>query len=609
MFENVTRKEWERWEGAERSFRAHPALYRLRLAALFAEGVLAGVLLLAVVAFLVAACVIAPARHVRLIVFLVLNLFYSAKTYLSILSNRPWSGLPELCAEEWPRLHELVRETAAAVGAPRIHRVFLDPGAFNASVSVAFPLVPGLRRNVLMLGYPLLASLGPRALRGVLAHELGHVAHRDLVHGGALLHVRAFWISVQLGVFTWAMGPWRRSYLRRIDRLMSPLERERELAADRAAAELFGVDALRETLVALELRGPDADLGKILDPLVRAGGFGQPGGPSPGAAIREALRREIPADKARRRLARALRSIVPPSAEHPPLAVRAGTADPADLVPFANAPQDALETVFGAADALDGAVLAFLGPLCEEAGEGARDERENSERRLAALPDDDASPDSVIERIGILRDLGRREDAEALLRAGRAAHPDNAALEAIELSDALAEADTAEEGAPLARRLEALVETDPMMRLWAEDPLFTHYLEVGAVDSIKALLDLRQHGEKTLRRRLNAKLRPTDDLRAAPLSETVRSDLALAFAGNSVREVYAVLRAYEGTGTSSCFLVVRWRPLADSSRLLPAFNEAFETVVVLAGTRALFRRFAELGIEPIPVPKRRPKGK
>ena len=609
MFENVTRKEWERWEGAERSFRAHPALYRLRLAALFAEGVLAGVLLLAVVALLVAACVIAPARHVRLIAFLVLNLFYSAKTYLSILSNRPWSGLPELRAEEWPRLHELVRETAAAVGAPRIHRVFLDPGAFNASVSVAFPLVPGLRRNVLILGYPLLASLGPRALRGVLAHELGHVAHRDLVHGGALLHVRAFWISVQLGVFTWAMGPWRRSYLRRIDRLMSPLERERELAADRAAAELFGVDALRETLVALELRGPDADLGKILDPLVRAGGFGQPGGPSPGAAIREALRREIPADKARRRLARALRSIVPPSAEHPPLAVRAGTADPADLVPFANAPQDALETVFGAADALDGVVLAFLGPLCEEAGEGARDVRENAERRLAALPDDDSSPDSIIERIGILRDLDRREDADALLRAGCAAHPDNAALEAIELSDALAEADSAEEGAPLARRLEALVEADPMMRLWAEDPLFTHYLEVGAVDSIKALLDLRQHGEKALLRRLNAKLRPTDDLRAMPLSEKQRKDLSDSFAGHSVREVYAVLRTYEGTGTSSSFYVVRWRPLADSSRLLPAFNEAFETVVVLAGTRALFRRFAELGIEPIPVPKRRPKGK
>ena len=606
MFENVTRKEWERWEGAERSFRAHPALYRLRLAALFAEGVLAGVLLLAVVAFLVAACVIAPARHVRLIAFLVLNLFYSAKTYLSILSNRPWSGLPELRAEEWPRLHELVRETAAAVGAPRIHRVFLDPGAFNASVSVAFPLVPGLRRNVLILGYPLLASLGPRALRGVLAHELGHVAHRDLVHGGALLHVRAFWISVQLGVFTWAMGPWRRSYLRRIDRLMSPLERERELAADRAAAKLFGVDALRETLVSLELRGPDAGLGEILS---RTPGAGGENGPSPAVAIREALRREIPADKARRRLERALRSIVPPMEEHPPLAVRAGTTDPDDLLPFASVPQDALETVFGAADALDGVVDAVFRPACAEAEAAMRDSRETAERRLAEMPDDDVSPDSIIERIGLLRALDRKEDAGALLRAGRAAHPGNAALEAIELSDALPEAASAEEGAPLAQRLEALVEADPMMRLWAEDPLFAHYLEVGAVDSIKALLDLRRLGEKALLRRLNAKLRPTDDLRAMPLSPREREELAASFAGRSVREVWAVLRLYRGEGVSSSFYVVRWRPLADPPRRLEELNAVFEDVRVVSGTRALFRRFAELGIEPIPVPKRRPKGK
>ena len=146
-----------------------------------------------------------------------------------------------------------------------------------------------------------------------------------------------------------------------------------------------------------------------------------------------------------------------------------------------------------------------------------------------------------------------------------------------------------------------------MMRLWAEDPLFAHYLEVGAVDSIKSLLDLRRHGERALLRRLNAKLRPTDDIRAMPLSEKQRKDLSDSFAGHSVREVYAVLRTYEGTGTSSSFYVVRWRPLADASRLLPAFNEAFDDVVVLAGTRGLFRRFAELGIEPIPVPKKAPR--
>ena len=34
---DMTRKEWERWERAESSFRAHPRLYRLRLGLLFFE--------------------------------------------------------------------------------------------------------------------------------------------------------------------------------------------------------------------------------------------------------------------------------------------------------------------------------------------------------------------------------------------------------------------------------------------------------------------------------------------------------------------------------------------------------------------------------------------
>ncbi len=606
MFEDSTRREWERWERAERDFRANPARYRFRLVALFAEGVAVGILLFALVALLVAVCVRNPADNFYLIVFLVANFLVTVKTYYSILSQRPWSGLPELHAKDWPRLHELVRETAIAVGAPRIHRVFLDPGAFNAGVSVAFPLVPGLRRNVLILGYPLLAAVGERGLRGVLAHELGHVAHRDLIHGGALLHVRAFWTAIDLGIFTWALGPWRRSYLRRIVRLMSPLERERELAADRSIAQIFGDDLLRETLVTLDLHGPDADVSEIFIPLALAG---PPLSDNPAKAIRAAMRRAIPEAEARRRIERALRSIVPPMEAHPPLAVRTGTGDVEDLLPFATVPQDALERVFGADDALDAPIIAFLLPLLAAGAEGIRVGRAKNEARLAALPDIDATPDAILERAGILINLGRKDEVRALLRAGRATYPDNVAIEAAELCELLPEAASAEEGAPLADRLERLIEIEPMMRLWGEEPLFRHYLEIGSADRIKKLLDLRQHGEKALLRRLNAKLRPTDNLRAAPLSDYDRANIAEAFPSRYVREVYAVLRVYEGTGTSSSFLVVRWRQLADSS-LLSIFNNAFGgNWAVISGTRALFRRFAELGIEPIPIPKKRVKGK
>lgn len=602
--DDITRKEWERWENAERSFRAHPGFYRFKLALLFLEGVVVGVLVLGVVALLVTICVLNPGKSIRLIVFLVLNLFYTAKVYFSILAQRPWNGLPELREKDWPRLYALVGETAKAVGAPRIHRIYLDPCEFNASVSVAFPLVPGLRRNILIIGYPLLAALGESGLRGALAHELGHVAHHDTVNGGALLHVRAFWVSIQLGVFTLVLNPWRRSYLSRIDRLMVPIERERELAADRSISQRFGIDTLRETLVALELRGPDAGLGDILKPVAIA----EPGAPaSPAEAIRGAMRRAVPEDEARRRIERALRSIVPPMEEHPPLAVRAGTSDVAELMPFASVPQDAIESVFGSADALDGKVDENLRPVLESAAQEIRDTRASLESRLAAIPAVDPTPDQILDRMGVLIGLDRKDEALEALRAGREAHPDNAALETAELCDRLSKAASAEEGAPLADRLEKLIEAEPMMRVWAEDPLMAHYLEIGSSERIKNLLDLLRHGKKTLSRQLEAKLRPTDNISAEPLSDVERANLANAFAGHSVKEVYAVRRVYEGMGTHSGFLVVRWGFLADAGNLLAAFNEAFEDYTVVAGTQALFKRFAELGIKPIPVPKKAPK--
>ena len=405
----------------------------------------------------------------------------------------------------------------------------------------------------------------------------------------------------KLGIFTWALGPWRRSYLRRIDRLMSPLERERELAADRSIAQIFGNDLLRETLVSIDLRDSAADVSEILMPLALAG---PPHSDNPAEAIRAAMRRAIPEAEAHRRIERALRSIIPPMEAHPPLAVRTGTKDVEDLLPFATVPQDALESVFGAADALDATVNAFLLPILTAGAEGIRADRAKNEARLAALLDVDETPDAILERAGILINLDRKDEVRALLRAGRAAFPDNVAIEAAEICELLPEAASAEEGAPLADRLEHLIEIEPMMRLWGEEPLFRHYLEIGSADRIKNLLDLRQHGEKALLRRLNAKLRPTDNLRAAPLSDYARANIAEVFAGHSVREVYPVLRVYEGTGTSSSFLVVRWRFLADDASHLSVLSEAFDDWAVISGTRALFRRFAELGIEPIPVPKK-----
>ncbi|MCR5751188.1 MAG: M48 family metalloprotease [Kiritimatiellae bacterium] len=53
-----------------------------------------------------------------------------------------------------------------------------------------------------MLGFPLLVAFGERGLRGVLAHELGHIAHSDTVHFGTSTYSGAPSSSASLP------GPW-----------------------------------------------------------------------------------------------------------------------------------------------------------------------------------------------------------------------------------------------------------------------------------------------------------------------------------------------------------------------------------------------------------------
>lgn len=595
----INLKEWICRERAEHLYRAHPACYRILLACLFAEGVGMALLLLVFVGWLVVLFVHAPRDHFIVGLFLLFNLIGTLVAWRNQMADRPWNGLPELPEADWPRLHELVRETAAAVGAPPVAAIHLDPGAFNASVSTACPLFPPLRRHVLILGYPLFAALGPRGLRALLAHELGHLAHRDTLRAGAIHHLQTFWTSVDFGIVTAFLAVWRHFWLLRLARTLSPLERERESAADRSIAQTCGLDALRELLVTLDLRAPDSDLGEILPPLVHTPA--PSASPSPAAAIRTAMRRPLSPDLVRRRLSRALRSIVPPTEEHPPLSVRTQTTDPADLLPYAAAPQDALETLFGAPTALDAIVDEALRPALDAITEDNRTWQD----RLAALEALPPSPSAAYWRIDVLRFMGRTEEADRAQTEALAIWPGNPTLESRPLLDAITDAPSPEAAAPAAARLETLLAAEPFLRDDAAAPLLAHYLEIGDADRAKALLALLQRSEKRYLRLTLAKLRPTDDFVPMPLGEAERARIAALFAGRGVREVYAIWRRYGDTAAVTSFFVVRLSFLAS-----PYHNSYFpladRVVPVVSGTRALFRRFAELGIRPIPVPKKAP---
>jgi heat shock protein HtpX len=82
----------------------------------------------------------------------------------------------ELAPDASPRLHALVAELAARAGIPKPRLFFVDDPHANAFATGRDP-----RHAVIAVTRGLVDLLDERELRGVLAHELAHVANRDIL--------------------------------------------------------------------------------------------------------------------------------------------------------------------------------------------------------------------------------------------------------------------------------------------------------------------------------------------------------------------------------------------------------------------------------------------
>jgi Zn-dependent protease with chaperone function len=155
------------------------------------------------------------------------------------------------------RLHGEVREIARRIGAPAVHRIIVTP-ANNASVLQVPRLGIVWPRNVLCLGYPLMATISIEHLRAVIAHELGHLAHghgrvaswayRTQLTWSRLLETLRAHGSLPPLVFFLA-----RHYVPRLRAQAAVVSRQQELLADRLAAHLCGPAIAAQALTTIEL--------------------------------------------------------------------------------------------------------------------------------------------------------------------------------------------------------------------------------------------------------------------------------------------------------------------------------------------------------------------
>jgi heat shock protein HtpX len=160
-------------------------------------------------------------------------------------------GARELAAAEAPLLRSTVERLAARVGVAKPRLFFLDDGHPRA-----FAAGRGPSGSSLTVSAGLLSAASPAELDGILAHELVHIANRDVLVQTTVVVLSGFLIEVTRlagwfqRAFLFVLGPVAASFTHL---LLSP---GREYSADRAAAVICeSPHGLADALLRLEAAG------------------------------------------------------------------------------------------------------------------------------------------------------------------------------------------------------------------------------------------------------------------------------------------------------------------------------------------------------------------
>src|SRR5260221_350301 len=246
----------------ERQARRNPARYRLRVVAL----ALAGYAYLGAV-FALALSLVALGFSPLVdptVLAAILAVLLAALTALVRRAMR--AGLPAprgytLERGEAPELFALIGGLRGRLRAPRLHRVVVT-GDFNASVTqVPRPGVPGVHRNTLAIGLPLMKSLSPEQFKAVLAHEIGHLAGGHARFASGVYRLRSSWTRLLEALDrrkNWGSLLLRLFFERYVPYFNAhslPLARAHEYQADAIAVRLTSRRATAEALSTVSVIG------------------------------------------------------------------------------------------------------------------------------------------------------------------------------------------------------------------------------------------------------------------------------------------------------------------------------------------------------------------
>jgi heat shock protein HtpX len=168
--------------------------------------------------------------------------WYSDRVALGLVGAR------ELPVGEAPGLHSTVERLAALAQVVKPRLYLIDDGLPRALAAGRGP-----RGSAIGVSTGLLSAATPAELEAVLAHELAHVRHRDVVVQSSIVVLAATLLELsRIGgwfqrALLWLLGPIAAAF---VHLMLSP---KREFSADRAAAAMCGSPhPLADALVRLD---------------------------------------------------------------------------------------------------------------------------------------------------------------------------------------------------------------------------------------------------------------------------------------------------------------------------------------------------------------------
>lgn len=203
-----------------------------------------------------------PVLAIKLAIPMLLAFWLVARSFW--ITMPPVEGI-RLHKRDFPELFKMIEDTRVKIKAPKIHEVVLTEDLNAAVVQLPRLGLLGWNKNYLIIGVSLMQAFSEEEFRGVLAHEMGHLAKSHSADLAWIYGIERVWVRLMDRLQQeehFATGLFRNFffwYIPYCDTYTFPLRREQEYNADQCSIDVVGKEAFASALIGLRVKASYLD--------------------------------------------------------------------------------------------------------------------------------------------------------------------------------------------------------------------------------------------------------------------------------------------------------------------------------------------------------------